>query len=66
MSTNRFCNLVYYWLTQGADEASQRAIDTKLWMPPAGSAEPIPEESPWSPENETAAFAGLKASIDGM
>lgn len=59
---DRYLNLVYAWYTDGMDEAQIAKFDARLWMPPKGA--PIPKESPWSPENETAAFAAFKASVN--
>ena len=59
----RYLNLVLVWFLGDRDEAETAKFMAKLWMPPKGA--PIPAESPWSPENETKAFAQFKAATTG-
>lgn len=59
----RFCNLVWYMMTRNAkDEAAVAKIRAQLWRPPRGMTV-IDRRSPWSPENETKAFAALKSAL---
>lgn len=58
---DRFLAVVYWFLTDGATPQQVAKFDTRLWMPPPG-IEPAPQ-SPWSPENETAAFKALRAGV---
>ena len=62
MPPDRFLNLIYWWATHNAAEQQQiDKFDRKLWRPPRGKA--AAPGSPWSPENETAAFAALAAQV---
>jgi hypothetical protein len=62
MRLGRFCSFIYWYATRNAeDEASKRKFDARLWQPPPGEV----AKGPWSPEAETAAFAGLKAGLSG-
>jgi hypothetical protein len=55
----RFCNLVWFWMTDGADPNDVRKLEAQLWIPPAGE-EP---KGAWSPEAEMAAFDSLRVSL---
>jgi hypothetical protein len=60
---DRFCNLVWYWLTRNAEsEKDVRTIEAKLWRPPPGST--APALGPWSAEAEMKAFSAFKAAVD--
>ena len=54
LDIDRFCNLIYFWLTQNVDERRRREIDTQLERVPPGE-DPV-EDSTWSAEAEMAAF----------
>lgn len=60
----RFCAFVYHMVTRNGDEKGIRKFDQNLWMPPKGVAPD--RRSPWSPENETAAFQAVKAMTTGQ
>jgi len=54
---------LYYLAVKGGREEDVRKFDSRLWMPPKGvRADP---RSPWSAENETAAFQAVKAMVSG-
>lgn len=55
----RFCHLVWFWMTDGADPAEVRKVEAQLWMPPKGEA----PKGVWSPEAEMEAFGALKAAL---
>lgn len=58
---SRFLNVCYWYMVRYADEKEKAKQDRQLWMPPKGVA-PAPE-SPWAPENETAAFGSLATAL---
>ena len=61
MPLPRFCHLVGFWATEGAQsEADVRKFEAALWRPPVGV---VPTRGPWSPQEENRAFAGLKAAL---
>lgn len=61
MPLPRFCHLVGFWATEGAQsEADVKKFEAALWRPPAGVA---PTRGPWSPGEENRAFASLKAAL---
>lgn len=61
MDLDRFCSVVHWFATRNAEKESDiRNFEARLWRPPSPAA-PIHPASPWSPENETAAFAAVKA-----
>lgn len=61
-------NLIYYWATKNAQEQKDLdKFDRQLWMPPPTmDPDDIPADSPWSAENETAAFAAFSAQFEAM
>ena len=60
---DRFCNLVYYWLTRGADPRRRDEIDRTLERPPAGATATLDDSgSPWSAESELSAFSTAAAA----
>lgn len=60
---DRFLNLIYHWLTNGADPAEIKKFDARLWRPLPGM---VPAAgSPWSAEAETAAFKAFSAEFSG-
>jgi hypothetical protein len=61
MPLGRFCNLVWWFFTNGGDGAAIEKFRARLWRPPVG--EKAPSNSPWSPENEQKGFAALKAAL---
>lgn len=61
---DRFCNFIWWWATRNASQQSDiERFRITLWRPPPRVA-PDPR-SPWSRENETGAFAALKAGLSG-
>ena len=61
MPLPRFCHLVGFWATEGAQsEADVRKFEAALWRPPVGV---VPTRGPWSPGEENRAFASLKAAL---
>lgn len=60
---DRFLNRVYYWFIKDREPNEIAKFDLQLWLPPKGAD--IPEESPWSAENETRAFKAFQSSIQG-
>ena len=60
---SRALNFVWYMLIRNADTNEQAKLRAKLWMPPKGVVPP--PESPWSAENEMAAFRSLRAGLGG-
>jgi hypothetical protein len=63
LELDRFCNYVWYMLTRNAEKKDIDSMRAKLWVPPPKSAAPIPRNSPWSAEAETAAFKAVKAQL---
>lgn len=62
LPVDRFCHLVWYFMTKDAEKQSD--VDTlraKMWQPPDPSVEVL--EGPWSAAGQMAAFAALKASV---
>lgn len=62
---DRFLNFIYYFLTENADEQERDKFDLRLNTPPPNYRDPgsIPESSPWSAKNETAALGELSAAL---
>ena len=59
---DRYFAFIWWFLTKDGETADVEKFKQKLWMPPAYmKGKPIPAASPWSAENETRAFAALKA-----
>lgn len=58
---DRFNNFVWWFLTREGDPKEIEKFRLRLWRPPPGRAPT--QDSPWSAENETKAFAGLKAAL---
>ncbi len=61
---DRFCSFVRWYALREAEQKDRDKFETRLWRPPPNT-KVIPKESPWAPENENAAFAGLKAALSG-
>lgn len=58
---DRFCHLVWFWMTQNAEKESDiDKMRSKLWRPPVGT---VPTKGPWTPEAETASFMSLKRAV---
>lgn len=58
---NRVAALVWWFMVKDADSTEREKFRAKLWVPPK-TTDPIPVNSPWSAENEMAAFAAVKAA----
>lgn len=58
---DRFCNFVYWRITDGAEAPELAKFRAQLWMPPRG-VEPD-KRSPWSPDNELAALQAFKKQV---
>lgn len=57
---DRFCSYMWWWATRNAEKESDiRSFEAKLWRPPPGQR----AVGPWSPEEETRAFAALKQGL---
>ena len=52
---------VWWFFTREADDDEKRKFEGRLWRPIKADVAPIPAKSPWSAENEMAAFGALKA-----
>ena len=63
MELERFCNYVWYMMTRNGEKKDNDQLRAKLWVPPPKSEAPIPKNSPWSAEAETAAFRAVKAQL---
>jgi hypothetical protein len=59
LSVERFCHLVWFWMTDGATPEDVARVEAQLWLPPPGE-EPV---GPWSVEAEMAAFNALQAQL---
>jgi hypothetical protein len=63
MPLGRFCSYIWHMATRNGDGPSVAKFSARLWMPPKGT---MPDaRSPWSAENETRAFAAVKAMASG-
>jgi len=60
---DRFCNLVYYWLTRNANEQRRASIDEHLDRLPAGETRQTAAPDAWSSDAELAAFDSAAASM---
>lgn len=60
LPTERLCNFVWWWLTNGRDRDDVERLRERIWMPPKGV---VAKVGPWSAEEETAAFAALKSQL---
>lgn len=58
----RFDNFVWWWATRNADEKQLMKFKTDVWRPPKGVTV-AEKESPWHPDNETAALASFQNSL---
>lgn len=60
---DRFCNFMWWWATRNMeDEQDVEKLRGDLWQPPPNYDKPI-TKGPWSPEEETSAFAALKTAL---
>ena len=64
---DRFLNLLYFFLTEGAEEKEKAKFDMRLNAPPPSARRKRGSlaGSPWTPEAETRALAGLAAALGG-
>ena len=64
---DRMLNLVYFWLTQAANERRRREIDAELERVPAGErqAESV-DEGTWSADAEMAAFTSAASASSSV
>lgn len=60
---DRLVWFLYWYFTRNADTSAVSTFRAKLWIPPKGAE--IPKESPWSPENERAAFTAFANQFAG-
>lgn len=51
---DRYCNLVYFWLTQNAPPEKREEVDEMLYRDAEGK--PSEDSGPWAAEAELAAF----------
>lgn len=58
----RFCTFVWWLWTRNGDEKDRAKFKARLWQPPKGKAV-TDRRSPWSPENESKAFASLQSAL---
>ena len=65
LTLDRFCNFTWYMLTRYSEQKDIDQLKAKIWVPPPHATVPIPASSPWSAENETSAFAAVKAMVKG-
>jgi hypothetical protein len=63
LELDRFCNFVWFMMTRHAEKKDADQMRAKLWVPPPKATGPIPRNSPWSAEAETAAFKAVKAQL---
>lgn len=62
----RFLNFVWYMMTRNSEPKEIERLKQTLWVPPKSErAKPIPKNSPWSAENETAALKAAIATLSG-
>lgn len=64
LPVSRFANFVWYMLIKDADEQDREKLRARLWQPEKGTVVTDPR-SPWSSENERAAFGALKRGMGG-
>lgn len=62
MTADAFSAFVWYMLTRNVDQDESTKLRARLWRQPKGQVVTDPR-SPWSRENEGAAFAAFKAQI---
>ncbi len=63
----RFCNLVWWFITQGRNEQDIARVRARLWQPPKEAPQESLKDarSPWNPENEKAALGAFMAQVSG-
>lgn len=59
LSPSKFCNLIWFWMTDGADPIEVQKFEAQLWTPPVGEE----AKGPWSAEAEMAAFTSIQALV---
>jgi hypothetical protein len=64
LPADRFCNLVYWWLTQNKDEQQIASLDSELTRPLPGTS-PTADVGVWAPEAEMDAFLAAQAATSG-
>jgi hypothetical protein len=67
---DRFLNLVYFFVTDGAEQQEKDKFDVRLNMPDErarrkAAVQGVDRSSPWSKENEEAALSGLVTALSG-
>ena len=67
MPLRRYCNFVWWFITNGRDAQDVAKMRAKLWMPPptATKKELEDKRNPWSPENEKAALGAFMSQVTG-
>lgn len=63
LNTNRFFNLVYSFLIDGASQEDIDKFDRRLAMPPPSERKKVQRRGPWSAEAEQNALGGLVAAL---
>lgn len=61
---DRFCHWVWWMLSRNSSDSDREKLRAKIWRPPLNLDHPIEARSPWSAENETKAFAAIKAQLN--
>jgi hypothetical protein len=64
LEIDQMVSLVWWIFTRDSEPEERERFKARLWVPPTTNA-PIPVESPWSAENENAAFESLLAETTG-
>lgn len=63
LTTDRFCNLLWWYATRNAEDPSDvKRFEARLWQPPKGV---VPTSGPWEAQAETDALSALKAQLTG-
>jgi hypothetical protein len=59
LPVGRFCNLVWFWMTDGAERTDVEKLEIQLWTPPVGEE----GQGVWSAEAEMEAFNALRTAL---
>jgi hypothetical protein len=59
---DRFVNFIWWLWTRNGDDKDKAKFRARLWQPPKGTAV-TDRRSPWSPENESKAFAAVQSAL---